>query len=64
VLQEKLEATGINIVNASGKDAQQSVEHIHFHVVPRYKDDGLDLWFHGGKQDKPDFEELKKKILG
>lgn len=37
-------ATGINILNASGKDAQQSVFHMHFHLVPRYPNDGLDLW--------------------
>lgn len=37
-------ATGINILNASGKDAQQSVPHLHFHLVPRYPKDGLDMW--------------------
>ncbi len=38
------DATGINILNANGKDAQQSVSHLHFHLVPRYPDDGLDMW--------------------
>lgn len=37
-------ATGINLLNASGKDAQQSVFHFHLHIVPRYENDGLDLW--------------------
>lgn len=37
-------ATGVNLLNASGKDAQQSVFHFHFHIVPRYRDDGLDMW--------------------
>lgn len=37
-------ASGINILNASGKDAQQSVMHLHFHLVPRYQNDGLDMW--------------------
>ena len=36
-------ATGINILNANGKDAQQSVPHLHFHLVPRFADDHLDL---------------------
>ena len=48
-LSEKLKienkATGVNLLNASGKDAQQSVFHFHLHIVPRYKNDGLDLWF-------------------
>jgi histidine triad (HIT) family protein len=37
-------ATGLNILNANGKDAQQSVFHLHFHLIPRYPNDGLDLW--------------------
>ena len=40
-------ATGINLLHASGKDAQQSVFHFHLHIVPRYKNDGLDLWLRG-----------------
>jgi len=34
-----------NLLHASWKNAQQSVDHLHIHFVPRYKDDGLDLWF-------------------
>lgn len=37
-------ATGINLLQSNGKDAQQSVFHFHLHIVPRYKKDGLDLW--------------------
>ncbi len=37
-------ATGVNILHASGKDAQQSVFHFHLHIVPRRPDDGLDMW--------------------
>lgn len=44
--KKELGATGYNILNATGKDAQQSVFHLHFHVVPRYPNDNLDLWFH------------------
>ncbi len=35
----------MNLLHAAGEDAQQSVFHFHFHVVPRYQNDGLDLWF-------------------
>jgi len=38
------EATGVNLLNASGADAQQSVFHFHLHIVPRRKNDGLDMW--------------------
>lgn len=40
----KNNATGINLLHASGKDAQQSVFHFHMHIVPRHEHDGLDLW--------------------
>jgi histidine triad (HIT) family protein len=43
-LVDENKATGINILNASGKDAQQSVYHLHFHVIPRYPNDGLNMW--------------------
>jgi histidine triad (HIT) family protein len=36
--------TGVNILHASGQDAQQSVPHFHWHLVPRTVGDDLDLW--------------------
>ena len=36
--------TGVNILNASGESAQQSVFHLHFHIVPRKDGDGLNMW--------------------
>ena len=47
LLREKFNVNAVNILNASGKAAQQSVFHIHYHIVPRRESDGLDLWFHG-----------------
>jgi histidine triad (HIT) family protein len=50
--QEELGATGINLLHASGIDAQQSVPHFHIHIVPRYPDDNLDLWIKTGIEVK------------
>jgi histidine triad (HIT) family protein len=33
---------GVNILHASGMEAQQSVFHFHLHLVPRKQGDGLD----------------------
>lgn len=38
---------GVNVLNASGENSDQSVDHLHFHVVPRRPDDGLDPWISG-----------------
>jgi len=53
----KLGAADFNVVNASGKAAQQSVGHLHFHIVPRFPGDGIDMWFHG--RNKPTMDDLK-----
>ena len=36
--------TGVNILNASGASAQQSVFHLHMHIIPRKENDGLNAW--------------------
>jgi len=60
-VKETLNAEGVNLVNASGESAEQSVFHFHLHIIPRYKDDGLEMnkWWQS-KAQKADFEELKK----
>ena len=57
LFKEKLGATGINVLHASGKDAGQSVCHFHVHVFPRFSGDGVDAWPHLPKKefDKMDF---------
>ena len=36
---------GLNLISSSGEAAEQSVFHLHLHIVPRYKDDEIDaIW--------------------
>lgn len=47
-----LGAGGINLLNASGPHSEQSVPHLHFHVVPRWMGDRFSTWPAGRSQHK------------
>lgn len=48
---------GFNVLQSNNKAAGQVVPHVHFHIIPRYKEDGVHFsWEHG----KSEAEELKK----
>jgi histidine triad (HIT) family protein len=39
----------MNLITSRGREATQSVMHLHLHLVPRAKDDGLALPWYSGK---------------
>lgn len=43
-IQSALEPDGMNLITSSGYAAEQTVPHLHLHVVPRWRDDGIDIW--------------------
>jgi histidine triad (HIT) family protein len=38
-MKERLGCDGVNLLNACGAAAWQTVFHLHIHVIPRYRDD-------------------------
>lgn len=64
LIKVKLKSDSVNILNASGKNAQQSTKHLHFHIVPRFKDDNLNLWFRDTEKSSVSTEEIFKKLTG
>ena len=53
---------GVNLVNASGECAGQSVPHLHIHIIPRKRQDGIDAWpkLNGATQSvEAAYEKLK-----
>ncbi|MFJ1804170.1 HIT family protein [Streptomyces sp. NPDC088180] len=43
-MRTALKAGGVNVLSASGPGSEQSVPHLHFHVVPRWPDDAFSTW--------------------
>ncbi|MBR6706608.1 MAG: HIT domain-containing protein [Clostridia bacterium] len=52
-LTEKCGYDGVDLLNASGESAGQSVPHFHIHIIPRKQNDQIDGWphFNGAKQE-------------
>lgn len=53
-----LKADGVNIMQANGRAAGQIVPHIHFHVIPRFIQDGHSWNWHPQTYTQP--EEMQK----
>ncbi len=51
-------ATGMNIIQNNGSDAGQILNHIHFHLVPRFPNDGLNLIPSKSELDEETAKEL------
>ena len=60
-VKKGVNADGISIAQSNGKDAGQVIPHIHFHIMPRFKDDGLKLWPQG-KYEEGEMDKFKEDI--
>ena len=53
---------GINIIQNNGEFASQSVYHIHFHLIPRYKDD-IDGFGYIWETNEDKLDDAKKEEI-
>ncbi len=54
-------AEGFNLGVNNGKIAGQLVMHLHFHIMPRFENDGLKLW-PGKEYEGNERDEIAEKI--
>ncbi len=45
-IEKGMNADGVNLMMNNREHAGQVVDHVHIHLIPRYKGDGLSLWPH------------------
>lgn len=58
-MKEKLDADS-NIFIANGENAGQKIEHFIVNVIPRYKDDNIELAWQGKKVSQEKLQEIQK----
>ena len=58
-ISERLNAQGVNVLNNTHETAGQTVNHLHFHIIPRYSEnDAVVIQFN--ESEKQDLDELVK----
>ena len=63
-MKDALDADGIDLINACGAAAWQTVFHFHIHVVPRYEDDPLKLPWVPKPGDSDEIAEFANRLRG
>jgi histidine triad (HIT) family protein len=63
-MREQLAADGVNLLNACGAVAWQTVFHFHVHVVPRYADDPLRLPWVPAPGDSREIAAAAQELVG
>jgi histidine triad (HIT) family protein len=58
IMKSELKSEGVNYFLADGEAAGQEVFHTHFHIIPRFKNDGFGLVFPEGYKNKHERQEL------
>jgi histidine triad (HIT) family protein len=63
-VREGLDPDGVNLLQSNGRAAWQTIFHLHFHVIPRYDDDPLELPTRPKPAEPEELAEVAKEIRG
>ncbi len=63
-MTERLGADGVNLLNACGPAAWQTVFHFHIHVIPRYREDPLRLPWVPSQGDPEEIAAAAQELSG
>nr|WP_287412035.1 HIT domain-containing protein [Pseudodesulfovibrio sp.] len=62
-VMEATGADGLNLMQNNYEAAGQLVHHAHYHLIPRFSDDGLRLWEQTPYKDPDEMNRLAAKIV-
>ena len=60
-LTKNCDFDGVNIINSSGKDAEQTILHLHFHILPRKRGENKKIFPSLLKNEKS-LEEICREL--
>ena len=62
-IKSALKPEGMNLVTSAGAAAEQTVFHLHMHLVPRWTDDGFGrIWPSKGRYENANLRELADRV--
>lgn len=62
-IESALEPEGMNLITSAGEAAEQTVFHLHMHLVPRWTHDGFGrIWPGKGRYENADLREAADRI--
>ncbi|MFA6296239.1 MAG: HIT family protein [Patescibacteria group bacterium] len=61
-IMKGLKVKGFNLSTSNGRVAGQKIDHVHFHLIPRFANDGLKLWPQRQGYRATEAEKIVKKI--
>ena len=63
-IRDALGCDGVNLLTSTGQAAWQTIFHLHFHVIPRYDDDPLELPTRPEPAEPDELAEVAEEIRG
>jgi histidine triad (HIT) family protein len=62
-IQRALSPDGMNLISSAGSAAEQTVFHLHLHVVPRWRHDGFgQIWPTSMRFESPELDNVGDRI--
>ena len=61
-MTKALHSDGFNLVQNNGEAAGQTVFHFHMHIIPRYKNDTVNVTWKQNEADASVIEDIKSKV--